>query len=121
MGWVRRGGFAHFSRSVTGCSLRPKGAGRPLLAEQLLNQFVSRQVEVISYVAEDFGKCANAELFMSWDRDVMLDSLELGRYADVAAGLAGDFITETTQGPNELIAAHIAGKFQAGMTSSLTM
>ena len=41
--------------------------------------------------------------------------------ADVAAGLAGGFVTETAQRSDKVITADIAGKLQAGMTSSLTM
>jgi len=55
------------------------------------------------------------------DGDVVLGAFLIGADADVAAGLAGGFVAEATQGSDEVITADIAGKLQAGMTSSLTM
>jgi hypothetical protein len=39
----------------------------------------------------------------------------------VAPGLTSDFITETAERTSKVFTAYIAGKFQAGMTSSLTI
>jgi len=55
------------------------------------------------------------------DGDMVLCAFQAGANADVAAGLAGRFVTEAAQGSNEVIAADVAGKLQAEMTSSLTM
>jgi hypothetical protein len=56
-----------------------------------------------------------------WDGDVVLCALYVGAEADVAAGLARSVVPKATQGSDKIVAADIAGKFQAGMTSSLTM
>jgi hypothetical protein len=90
-------------------------------AEQLAGQFFSRQVEIVGDVAENLSECADPELFVIWDSDVVLCAFHSGTDADVAAGLTGSFVTEATQGSNKIITADIAGKLQAGMTSSLTV
>jgi hypothetical protein len=91
------------------------------LTEELLRQLFSRQAEIGSYVAEDLGKCANLELFVGWDRNMMLRALELRRNSDMAARLTGDLVTKMPQSSNQFFAANITGKLQAGITSSLTM
>ena len=58
---------------------------------------------------------------MGWDCDVVFAALQIGCDADVAVGLARDLVAEAPQCSNQFIAAEVAGKLQAGMTSSRTM
>ena len=93
----------------------------PLLAEQLMDKLFPGQVEMSSDVAEDFCKRADLELSMGGNCNVVFCAFKFGGDADVATGLARYLVAETAQGLNKLISADIAGKFQAGMISSLTM
>ena len=68
-----------------------------LLPEELLDQLFFRYVQIIGDVAEDFGECANAKLFVDWDCDVVFVALSVRCEADVAAGLARDLVAEAAQ------------------------
>jgi hypothetical protein len=109
----------HRGKSVPFKTLSRAPGGK--LTEKLLAQFLARQVEISSHVAEDFGKGANFELLVGRDRDVMFRTFEFRCDSNVAASLASGFIPELAQSANKVFAAQVAGKLQAGMTSSLTM
>src|SRR5271170_1752786 len=95
--------------------------GSKLLSEKFSCQLFACEVEVRSDIAKDFRECAHFELSVGRHRNMMFDAFELRGDTDVAAGLTSHFITETAQRSNEFFTADIAGKLQAGMTSSLTM
>lgn len=99
----------------------PRTGGRDGLAKQLAGQLFSRHIEVVGDVAENFSEGADSKLFVIRNGDVVLGAFQIGTDTDVAASLASGFIAETAQGSHKVIAADIAGKLQAGMTSSLTM
>ena len=91
------------------------------LPEEVLNQLLARQIEIGRYIGEDFSKCANSELFVGRDGDVVFPAFEVRCDSNVAPRLTSNFVAKTAQGSNESFAADVAGKFQAGITSSLTM
>ena len=101
-------------------SRRQKVRRQPKLGEQFFCQLIAREFEIAGNVSEDLRKGADFQWRMRGDGDMVLSSLKTRRQAHVAAGLASDLITVAAQDAGEVIAAEVARKFHAGMTSSFT-
>ena len=65
-------------------------------------------------------QCAHAEFLVRGDSDMMLSSLKHGGQAHVTSGLARDLVAVRPKQGSELLPIQVAGKFQAGITSSFT-
>jgi len=63
---------------------------------------------VIRYIAEDNCKCPDAKLCVSRNRDVVLSSFGGGE-PHVAARLASDAVSESTEGLGKVGAGKVAG------------
>jgi len=59
------------------------------LPEELADQFFPRYVQIVSDVAQDFCECADAEMFVCRNCDMVFAALQIRCGADVAAGLTG--------------------------------
>src|SRR5258708_3331306 len=90
------------------------------LVEEFLNQLLACEIEIGSYVAEDFSESANFELFVSRDCDVVFPAFEVRCDSNVAASLTSNIVAKTAQTSNEFFAAYIACNLQAGIPWSLT-
>ena len=93
--------------------LAPKG----LSAEQTLNEFVTGQTKMLSYVTQETRQGPDTEGSVAWNRDVMLATFEGGQ-SEVAPSLAGNAVSELDEGFREVVTGDVPRKPQALMTSS---
>lgn len=87
--------------------------------EEPLKELLAAQLKVLSNVAENRGKGADAKGTVSGNGDVMLATFQGGK-AEMAASLAGDSVPEHTQRSGEFLPREIPGKPHAVITSSRT-
>jgi hypothetical protein len=91
-----------------------------LAAKEIVQQRGKIHFKVSGDFAEDLAQGSYAKGLVGRDGDVVLWAPNGRSHTHVAAGLASDLVPVTPQEGSQLGAFEVAGKLQAGMTSSLT-
>jgi hypothetical protein len=90
------------------CHAGPVGVEKVLeLAEQGLQQRLSRDVQVLGHVSEDSAQCADPQRLVMGNRDVVL-AASSGGQAHMAAGLARYLIGVTPKQDSQFFTTEVA-------------
>ena len=87
--------------------------------EQPPRQLVPGDTKMLRDIAKNSGKGSEAQGRMARNCNVVLATL-MRRQAQMASGLASDFVTEAPEGANEFVPAQVTRQSHAVMTSSRT-
>lgn len=74
---------------------------------------------MVGNICKNGGECTDAKGVVAWNGDVMFPAFFRGQ-AEMAAGLAGDTITERPERFREILPREITRKPQMAITSSRT-